>query len=728
LTVSPKEPRRRRALLLGCSEFSDPALPSLRSPATDVRRLAAVLGDPNGSNYDVTIKINIAAYEAQLAIDQFLDAANTRDLHLIYFSGHGIQDARGGLYFAFANTNAKLPSSTAVSADWLRERMNNSRSRSTVILLDCCFSGLFLRGMRSRTTSDANVASLVGDLPEGSGIAVLTASGETEFSLEDADAEPGLGVRPSYFTEAVVTGIRTGAADADGDGRITVDELYDYVYARVKEGPSPQRPRKMGYGEGHVIVALTARRPTAPTPDRPRAALIATRPGVLSESPPPLRPDTSPVQASTAAASTPVVEVKGILGTVSFDGERVTVTKAGFGPKMKGSIQLPVDQITAVAVKPATRLFHGYIQFVVRNYPVAPVVRVGFAAGRPHREDPFSMSFARKQNGAIVDFQKQVEAALPFPAPIAPKVRGASTAVTAEHAASSRAATPASLPGRGMTAGNELAASALSATSQIPQSPVAARTAEPGSALPAGTVDPYVVAQTQAEASLAERRQGRADGAACAEHIPLHAWGSLVASGYDVVRWIEPWCSYWKSIGSGNAAPDLHLVKWLPTMEHNFGRSPTPDGSGALPSTNYVEGLTTGLRDTWRAAVRDQLLPPTPQAFESWLKTPVEPPYTPPGLLTIADLRASAKQASKDRTRRLALRITLWTSTSLFALFELGAIVISVAGGWRPNNTSSQIIGNLMCSVPLAGLVTALILDVRRTNRRPRRSAQGLNQ
>ena len=37
------EPARRRALLLGCSEFTDPTLPPLRSPVTDVRQLAAAL-------------------------------------------------------------------------------------------------------------------------------------------------------------------------------------------------------------------------------------------------------------------------------------------------------------------------------------------------------------------------------------------------------------------------------------------------------------------------------------------------------------------------------------------------------------------------------------------------------------------------------------------------------------------------------------------------------------
>ena len=116
-----------------------------------------------------------------------------------------------------------------------------SRSRTTIVLIDCCFSGAFLRGMRARSGGEANVQALVRDLPEGSGVAVLTASGEMEYSLEEADDRAAAATRPSYFTEAVVTGIGTGAADRDKDGRITIDELYDYVWDRIRAGPSPQR-------------------------------------------------------------------------------------------------------------------------------------------------------------------------------------------------------------------------------------------------------------------------------------------------------------------------------------------------------------------------------------------------------------------------------------------------------------------------------------------------------
>ena len=48
---------------------------------------------------------------------------------------------------------------------------------------------------------------------------------------------------PSVFTDAVITGLRTGDADLDGDGLITLDELYDYVFDRVRALNPRQVPR-----------------------------------------------------------------------------------------------------------------------------------------------------------------------------------------------------------------------------------------------------------------------------------------------------------------------------------------------------------------------------------------------------------------------------------------------------------------------------------------------------
>ena len=55
----------------------------------------------------------------------------------------------------------------------------------------------------------------------------------------------------SVFTAGLVEGLRTGAADADGDGYVSVDEAYDYAYRYVLSSGASQTPQRwLSGGEG----------------------------------------------------------------------------------------------------------------------------------------------------------------------------------------------------------------------------------------------------------------------------------------------------------------------------------------------------------------------------------------------------------------------------------------------------------------------------------------------
>ena len=61
---------------------------------------------------------------------------------------------------------------------------------------------------------------------------MLTASRANQPSWEGEQVD---GVSTgSVFTSALVQGLRTGAADADADGFISVDEAYQYAYKKLK--------------------------------------------------------------------------------------------------------------------------------------------------------------------------------------------------------------------------------------------------------------------------------------------------------------------------------------------------------------------------------------------------------------------------------------------------------------------------------------------------------------
>jgi hypothetical protein len=104
------------------------------------------------------------------------------------------------------------------------------------------------------------------------------------------------------------------------------------------------------------------------------------------------------------------IRVKGVLGTISFDGEWVTITKTTIGAR-PAPVRLRAADITGTRFKPGSRLFHGYVQFVLPGSSAAGE-RKGLAqGGRPPYEDPHSLSIPRRSNDAAEKLVAAIEQA-----------------------------------------------------------------------------------------------------------------------------------------------------------------------------------------------------------------------------------------------------------------------------------------------------------------------------
>ncbi len=248
----------RHALVVATARYGDPKLQQLRAPAADAEELADVLGDPEKGDFDVEVVMDETHAHLTRAIARFFRDRSPQDLLLLHFSCHGVKDQDGELYLAASDTDLELLSATGISAAWLNERISRTRSRRTVVLLDCCFSGSFPSGLRARG-DDVDAPQQL----QGRGRAIITASNAMEYAYEGEQLK-GRG-RPSVFTEAVVEGLRTGEADLDQDQRVSIDDLYRYVYDRVRERTPSQTPSIKSDLEGPLYLARsTYRRPVEP--------------------------------------------------------------------------------------------------------------------------------------------------------------------------------------------------------------------------------------------------------------------------------------------------------------------------------------------------------------------------------------------------------------------------------------------------------------------------------
>ncbi|MDR8393017.1 caspase family protein [Aliifodinibius sp. S!AR15-10] len=271
---------RKYALFVGNSEYDSDSLVDLEAPLADVRDLANLFRDEKIGGFDEVVElINSPESEIRQTIGGFFLNKKPEDLLLLYFSGHGVLDDRGHLYLAVKDTRPDLLRATAISADFIADDMDLCRSKRQILILDCCHSGAFRRGIKGGGKA-LTASTFEGN---GSGRIVLTASDRREFAMEGNQVLDK--AKTSLFTHFLLEGIMSGEADRDGDSFISLDEWYDYAYEKVVSNLPTQTPRRWVYNqEGRLIIA----RNPCPEKNKP-AELHAELQGKIADSNPKVR-------------------------------------------------------------------------------------------------------------------------------------------------------------------------------------------------------------------------------------------------------------------------------------------------------------------------------------------------------------------------------------------------------------------------------------------------------
>ncbi len=237
------------ALLIGVSEYQSDLNP-LPATIQDIEAMRRILQNPDMGGFaeeNVKLLKNPDRQQMEENIEELFAQRHRDDLVLLFFSGHGITDDDGRLYFATQTTRiaqGELKRSSAVSASFIHESMTRSRSKRQVVILDSCFSGAFVKGLSPKNAVTVDIRKQLG----GEGRAVLASSSSTQYSFGEKD-----GNKPSIYTRYLVEGIETGAADLDSDGLISVDELHEYASRKVRDATPLMKPEVHVAREGYKI-------------------------------------------------------------------------------------------------------------------------------------------------------------------------------------------------------------------------------------------------------------------------------------------------------------------------------------------------------------------------------------------------------------------------------------------------------------------------------------------
>lgn len=245
---------RRVAVVVG-NNAGNGEQPPLRYAETDAGKMARVLVELGGIEATDLFLLqgrNLAALRQTLALARQRVASYQQNpvdrvILIFYFSGHSdgraLELGRDRLSFAE-----------------LRRWLTSTQAEVRLAFVDSCKSGALLATKGGRP-GPAFQIRLTDELAS-SGEAVLTSSAADEIALESRE------IGGSFFTHHFISGLR-GAADASGDGLVTLTEAYQYAYVHTitTTGATVAGPQHPAYdyqlsGQGELVLTELSR-PTA---------------------------------------------------------------------------------------------------------------------------------------------------------------------------------------------------------------------------------------------------------------------------------------------------------------------------------------------------------------------------------------------------------------------------------------------------------------------------------
>ncbi len=210
---------RTFVLSVGVSNYQDEDL-NLGQTTKDAKQFTAVMGN---HTKDITTLTSKYANKANILekLQALCNRAQKGDKIVMYFSGHGYP---GGI----------LTSDKTLTYQEINDLLSKSEASAKICLVDACHAG---------SVNQVKDNAKVYKAPTTGNIIYMMSSRADEYSLE----HPWMG--HGFFTQSLLKGLR-GKADANRDKKLTIKELFNYVYNDVQQTTSKmevsQHPQLIG--------------------------------------------------------------------------------------------------------------------------------------------------------------------------------------------------------------------------------------------------------------------------------------------------------------------------------------------------------------------------------------------------------------------------------------------------------------------------------------------------
>jgi len=217
-------------LSVGISKYQDPDL-RLGLAAKDAQDFGSAWKTYAGPMYrGVEIKV---LTDAEATKGNILDGlewlqrqTTSKDVAVLFFAGHGINDPSGIFYFLPADADLERLKRTGLAQTDIVSTVATIAGK-VLVFMDACHSGNLMGKVKRRAAVETT--AVINELASAeNGAVVFSSASGRQYALENTEWGNGA------FTKGLVEGLM-GKADYRGTGRITVNMLDLYISERVKE-------------------------------------------------------------------------------------------------------------------------------------------------------------------------------------------------------------------------------------------------------------------------------------------------------------------------------------------------------------------------------------------------------------------------------------------------------------------------------------------------------------